>query len=603
MPNYKMRFNEIAFYVGVLAICFVVLGGVLVALGAINTAADIPHSELSYNFLHFIFQRNISARAHGIEIPSDLDSPGRVELGAQHYAMVCANCHGEPGAGQSTVALSIRPRPQYLPQVVGRFTPAELFTIVQRGVAFSAMPSWPTGVRDDDVWSMVAFLRKLPSMDGNGYAKLVIQHNTGASPKVAARDENATDVNLRPADTQRNSYPRQDYAYLTPADGFGDPRLKSEPVKVCSRCHGADGTGAATLGEAPNLTIQSARYLEASLNAFAKGRRKSGFMQQIAGQLTQSQMKDLAAYFAQLPAKAPPSPVKAESASREEGEKIALNGIEANGTPACAFCHQRRENTPLKAPSLAGQSATYIRRQLVVMQRSGRGDTGLWDPMPSVAHTLDFHQIDAVAAYFSSLPPDAKIEPQATKASASVPDAKKLFSVCVKCHTEGGLGDVAGNYPNLTIQAATYISGQLRAFRQGTRHNGKMLSVSEELSDADINSLAAYVNSLPPQKATAETNAAASESGRNIAEHGFPDRGVPACLDCHSEKATREIPLIARLQGQNVNYLRQRLERFADGDFRVDDSLNPMPKIAAKLNSKERADVAAYFALQQPLKK
>lgn len=601
MSYYKRRFSQIAFYIGVLTICFAVVGGILVALGALNTAADIPHSELSYNFLHFVFRRNISARAHGIDVPADLDAPGRVELGAQHYAMVCANCHGEPGAGQSAVALSIRPRPQYLPRVVDRFTPAELFTIVQRGVAFSAMPSWPTGVRDDDVWSMVAFLRKLPTMDGKTYAKLVGQHNSGASPAIAARDENSADVNLRPADTQRNSYPRQDYAYLTPADGFSDPRLKSEPIAVCSRCHGTDGTGSATLGEAPNLTIQSARYLEASLNAFAKGQRKSGFMQQIAGQLTQSQMKDLAAYYAHMPAKAPPSAGKTDSASRDEGEEIALNGIQANGTPPCAFCHQRREDTPLKAPALAGQSATYIRRQLTVMGRGGRGDTGLWDPMPSVAHTLDANQINAIAAYFSSLPPDTKLEPEATMAAVS--DGSKLFSVCVKCHTDGGLGDVAGNYPNLTIQTATYIGRQLRAFRQGNRHNGKMLSVTEELSEADINSLAAYIGSLPPQKAKAETNATAVESGQIIAEHGFPDRGVPACLTCHSEKATQDLPLIARLQGQNVNYLKQRLDRFADGDFRVDDALNPMPMIAGKLNSKERADVAAYFASQQPLKK
>ena len=52
---------------------------------------------------------------------------------------------------------------QALPSVVGQFTDSELFEIVDHGVKYSAMPSWPTQARDDEVWSMVAFLRQLPA--------------------------------------------------------------------------------------------------------------------------------------------------------------------------------------------------------------------------------------------------------------------------------------------------------------------------------------------------------------------------------------------------------------------------------------------------------
>ncbi len=330
----------------------------LAIVGGINTAADIPHSKLSYALLHFDFKRNVSARSRGIQLPGDLNSPGRIALGAQHYAMVCANCHGEPGKGQSAVALSIRPRPQYLPKVIGEFTPQELFTIVQRGVAFSAMPSWPTQVRNDDIWTMVAFLRKLPGLDHKSYDRLV--HDTvEPSPELTAPDMAQTNWVTRPSDTQRNIYPRQDYAYLTPAVGFSDGRLISDPVAVCSRCHGANGLGEPTHGEAPNLTIQSERYLEAALNAFATGKRKSGFMHKIAGQLTPDQIKALANHYASLPSKPTAVESSVDAHLRAEGQEIALNGVKDTGTPACALCHQRQVATPAKAPSIAGQSSTY----------------------------------------------------------------------------------------------------------------------------------------------------------------------------------------------------------------------------------------------------
>ena len=36
------------------------------------------------------------------------------------------------------------PRPQNLPKVLGQFTDEELYLIVEHGVKYSAMPSWPT---------------------------------------------------------------------------------------------------------------------------------------------------------------------------------------------------------------------------------------------------------------------------------------------------------------------------------------------------------------------------------------------------------------------------------------------------------------------------
>ena len=146
--------------------------GLFVAVGGVDVSADTPDGWLSRHLLHFVFKRSIALRAHDVVVPDDLAAASRVDLGAQHYDMVCANCHGRPGYGQSVVALSMSPRPQYLPKVVGQFSDAELHQIVEHGVKYSAMPSWATGGRPDEVWSMVAFLRELPKLDANRGADL-----------------------------------------------------------------------------------------------------------------------------------------------------------------------------------------------------------------------------------------------------------------------------------------------------------------------------------------------------------------------------------------------------------------------------------------------
>jgi hypothetical protein len=112
---------------------------IFVAAGGVDVSADAPDSWLAYNLLHFVFKRSESARASGVVPPADIASPSRVRLAAQHFDMVCANCHGRPGFGQSVVALSMSPRPQYLPKVVGQFKDAQLYmrrrSLVDGGVS------------------------------------------------------------------------------------------------------------------------------------------------------------------------------------------------------------------------------------------------------------------------------------------------------------------------------------------------------------------------------------------------------------------------------------------------------------------------------------
>jgi cytochrome c553 len=198
--------------------------------------------------------------------------------------------------------------------------------------------------------------------------------------------------------------------------------------------------------------------------------------------------------------------------------------------------------------------------------------------------------------------PSGPVSPSTGKTDMAA--AKQLFETrCVKCHDNGGRGDLDGGYPDLTIQAAPYVAQSLYSFRTRARPNEKMLEVIDSLNFDEMTALANYVNSLKPEPALPKPDKDAAARGEAIATKGAPDRGVPACLGCHDAKATAALPLIPHLQGQSAFYLRNRLDAFAssyDTDF---SSLNPMPGIAVKLTDRERADLAAYFAAAAPLEK
>ena len=586
------------------AVVVAAFAGSFVAIGGVPIAANSPDSWLTRNVLHFTFKRSIAASAREIEPPKDFSSEGRVKLGARLFDMVCANCHGAPGLGQSAVALSMSPRPQHLPRVLGQFSDAELYKIVRDGVKFSAMPSWPTDTRGDEVWSMVAFLKQVPTMDAATYRSLTAAREPSeTSPGFPL----ANNFALRPSDTGRMTPPVNEFLYAAPAIGFGDRTLQTHPVAVCAGCHGVNGDGTATNGEAPNLTIHDAPYLQRALDAYSKGERKSGFMQEIASQLSSEQIRQLADYYAQLPVHTSPPAQTPDTKLLQRGEEIARNGIPASATAACANCHESTGTKLSGAPRIAGQTEPYLRRQLTAMRSGGRGFTGPWYPMYAEAHNLSDSDIAGLAAFYSSQKPTKGSDAPLMSAAWPRGDLARgqlLFDrYCTKCHLNGGRGDEEGLTPDITLLVAPYVAQQLHSFRTRDRVSNKMLETTQSLTYDDMASMASYLNTLAPQKALAPVNTAAAARGAALAEKGDASRNLPACLSCHNAEGVAALPLISRLQGQSAPYLKNRLDLFANWRDNSISGLNPMPAIAEKLTETERADLAAYFAAAAPLAK
>lgn len=332
-------------------------------LGFFNVGAASGHWKITEWFLHFAMRSAVRTYALPIATP-DGPPPVGVRPAAGHYAAGCAMCHGAPGAPRGATVRAMLPAPPALTAAaLADWSDAELFRIVKHGLRFTGMPAWPAQARDDEVWAMVAFLRRLPELAPRDYRSLAYGE--------------------------------------APPDSAGDVANRFEGTLAgCARCHGRDGTGG---GETvPVIAGQRPAYLAASLAAYAEGRRASGIMQLAAGQADATLFDRLARHYAGQSAPAAP-PTDAAPELIERGRAIARRGIPERDVPACLGCHGRPERNPVY-PGLDGQRPDYLANQLRLFAAGVRGGTPYSHLMTAFADELTVRERAALAAYFASRP-------------------------------------------------------------------------------------------------------------------------------------------------------------------------------------------------------
>jgi len=139
--------------------------------GAFDATASTPHLAPVAWATHTAMIHSIRARAAGVKAPSRF-TEAQVVAGFAEYDLRCAACHGGPGVPRATWAAAITPTPPYLLDAARRWSPGELYFIVNNGVKMTAMPAWGEVERPDQVWDLVAFLEALPGLSAGNYARL-----------------------------------------------------------------------------------------------------------------------------------------------------------------------------------------------------------------------------------------------------------------------------------------------------------------------------------------------------------------------------------------------------------------------------------------------
>lgn len=167
-------------------------------------------------------------------------------------------------------------------------------------------------------------------------------------------------------------------------------------TNVCSACHTADGSRG--LSANPILQGQHAEYLVKQLTEFKAGKRVNAVMNGMAAPLSETDMKNVAAFYASK--KAPVGAAKGKD-TVAMGEQIYRGGIAAKGIPACAGCHSPNgAGIPSQYPRLAGQHAEYTESQLNGFRAGTRGNSA---QMLSIAAKMSDKEIKAVSDYITGL--------------------------------------------------------------------------------------------------------------------------------------------------------------------------------------------------------
>jgi cytochrome c553 len=178
----------------------------------------------------------------------------------------------------------------------------------------------------------------------------------------------------------------------------GDAALGAQKAAVCAACHGATGTSVNP--EWPSLAGQQEGYIATQLASFKSGARVDPLMTPMAVPLSESDMKDLGAHFAQQT----PAGLEADPSSWKAGEKLYRGGDAERDIPACIACHgpQGRGNGPANYPALRAQHAVYSYKQLKAFKDGTRKSPGN-EVMQAVTERMTDQEMRALASYIQGL--------------------------------------------------------------------------------------------------------------------------------------------------------------------------------------------------------
>ena len=163
--------------------------------------------------------------------------------------------------------------------------------------------------------------------------------------------------------------------------------------------------------------------------------------------------------------------------------------------------------------------------------------------------------------------------------------------VCGACHSADGSRGAPAN-PIIAGQHPEYLVKQLEEFKSGKRNNPVMKGFASSLSEADMQSVAAFYAGKQARPGTAK-NKELYTLGQKIYRGGIADKQVPACAGCHSPTGAGIPSQYPRVGGQHADYTEAQLTGFRSGQ-RANSA--PMTAIASRMSDREIKAVADYIA-------
>ncbi len=355
-----------------------------------------------------------------------------------------------------------------------------------------------------------------------------------------------------------------------------DPAAKSKSVKQvaadvgagkafaereCKSCHGLDGRSMAPA--IPHLAAQRERYLTESIKAYREGKRTHAALKEMAGRMSEADVRNVAAYYAGLaPVASAPGKDALPGSPYESGKTLAA---------ACAKCHNEDGNSTTPGiPSLAAQQPRY----LVVAVQEYLNKERKAAPMHALLPGLKKLDMENLALYFASQTPAQRAAPPVGDPAAGEP----LSAVCGGCHGSRGVSTDTAT-PSLAGQDAMYLVDAIKAYRT-TRQRESMRTYITGLSDKDIANIAAFYSVQKSRPA---------EKGQTIVQD-LTDK----CERCHGATAENTAMVVPRIRGQDRDYLIMALRAYRDD--RRESSM--MHKMSLPYGDSIIESISSFYAAQ-----
>lgn len=199
--------------------------------GWYSVAGTEQHFQPVFSALEQAMRQSVRLRARDIQAP-ELGSEALARRGASCFREHCVQCHGAPGVAPDAIGKSMQPLPGPLVAAAAHWRARELYWITRNGIRMTGMPSWERRLSDDELWSLVAFMQRLPSLAPRDYAAW---QQEAAAPGCG---------------TEEAAAPRP-----------GDPRRGEEALfhYACRSCHVIPGATGAEVHVGPSLAAMGRR--------------------------------------------------------------------------------------------------------------------------------------------------------------------------------------------------------------------------------------------------------------------------------------------------------------------------------------------------------
>ena len=178
-----------------------------------------------------------------------------------------------------------------------------------------------------------------------------------------------------------------------------------------------------------------------------------------------------------------------------EIQKVA----EEKAVNLCSTCHGPRGiSTSPEFPILAAQRKGYLEAQIDAFRKRTRAEKDAHDFMWGIAGNLDEAIIGGIAAYYAAQPParGRSDDPALAAKGRELFDKgfpERAIPACMACHGADATG--VADFPRLAGQHAKYVAKQLNYIQSLVRAAPVMHGIVKDLTPAEIQAVAAYVQS------------------------------------------------------------------------------------------------------------